>query len=151
MKFKLIKTERGLRGVTAEDHAAWLKFKRRLETMKTGSMMRAEFATMRNGRHHRKLMALLHLISENSEIYDTVEKALVAVKLVVGHFEPVVHPETGELIQIPKSISYESMGQEDFDVFFGRAVSAVCDHIVPQFDEETARWMLEKIIEGWVS
>jgi hypothetical protein len=149
MKAVLLKTPGGLRGATPDDHAAWLKFKRRLETMKPGKWLRFEWSAPRNGAHHRKFMALLQLITENSEVYDTIEKALVAVKLVVGHFEPAIHPVTGELIQVPKSIAYESMDQEAFDAFYTAAIDGVLRHILPQIDEATADRLLEMIVEGW--
>lgn len=149
MKAVLIKTEKGLRGATPQDQEAYAKFRRRLETMKPGTWVRFESSTPRNGKHHRKLMALLQLIAENSETYNTVEKALVAVKLIVGHFEPAIHPETGELVQVPKSIAYESMDQDAFDTFYSAAIDGVLQHILPQFDEAKAERLMEMICEGW--
>jgi len=90
MKALLIKTDKGLRGSTPADQDAWAKFRRRLETMKPGTWVRMEWARPRNGQHHRKLFALLQLVAENSETYDTPEKALVAVKLVTGYADPVI-------------------------------------------------------------
>lgn len=149
MKCMLIRTDAGLRGATESDNAAWNKFRRRLEAMKPGKWLRIEASSPRNGKHHRKLMALLQLVSENSEIYSTVEKALVAVKLVVGHFEPAIHPQTGELIQVPKSISYESMDQDAFESFYSAALDGVLQHILPTMGRETADHLLEMIVEGW--
>ena len=149
MKAIVLKTDKGLRGATPKDQEAWTKFRRRLETMKPGTWLRIEASSPRHGKHHRKFMALLNLITENSETYDTIEKALVAVKLIVGHFEPAVHPETGELIQVPKSIAYESMGQEEFEAFYSAAIDGVLQHILPQLDKETAGHLMEMIIEGW--
>lgn len=149
MKVMLLKTPAGLRGATPDDHTAWVKFKRRLETMKAGKWLRIESSSPRNGAHHRKFMALLQLVTENSEVYDTVEKALVAVKLIVGHFEPAIHPQTGELIQVPKSIAYESMDQEAFDAFYSAAIDGVLRYILPQLDKEKAERLLEMIVEGW--
>lgn len=149
MRAMLLKTAQGLRGATPADHEAWTKFRRRLETMKTGKWLRIEATSPRNGKHHRKLMALLQLVSENSETYNTVERALVAVKLVVGHFEPAVHPQTGELIQVPKSISYESMDQDAFETFYSAALDGVLQHILPTMDRETAEHLLDMVVEGW--
>jgi hypothetical protein len=151
MRALLIRTEKGLRGATPEDHAAWTKFRRKIETLKPGKWLRLEFSSPRNGKHHAKFFALLHLIAENSETWDTPEKALIAVKLCVGHFEPCVHPETGELIQVPKSIAFESMEQEAFEAFYSRAIDAVLKSILPQFNRETADRLLDMIVEGWVA
>lgn len=149
MKCIVIKTDTGLRGATQDDHATWAKFRRRLETMKPGTWLRIEATSPRNGGHHRKFMALLNLIAENSETYNTVEKALVAVKLCVGHFEPTIHPKTGELLEIPKSIAFESMDQEDFEKFYSAAIDAVLQNILPQFDQAKAEHLMDMIIQGW--
>jgi hypothetical protein len=149
MKAILVRTPQGLRGATPADQDAWSKFRRRIETMKPGKWLRFEFSSPRNGRHHRKLMALLQLVAENSETYNTVEKALVAVKLVTGHFDLMADPKTGEIVQVPKSVSYEAMGQEDFDVFYSAAIDGVLQHILPTMDEATANRLMDMIVEGW--
>lgn len=149
MKAMLLKTDKGLRGATPADHDAWTKFRRRLETMKPGTWVRMEWARPRNGRFHRKFFALLQLVAENSETYNTTEKALVAVKLVTGHFDLMLHPETGEIMQIPRSISYDSMEQDEFDRFYSAAIDGVLQHILPHLDEEKAERLIDMIVEGW--
>lgn len=149
MKAMLIKTDKGLRGSTQADHDAWLKFKRRLETMKPGTWLRMEWARPRHGKHHRKLFALLNLVAENSETYDTTEKALVAVKLVTGYADPVIDPRTGEMVQVPQSISYDSMDQDKFDLFYEAAIDGVLRYILTGMDRGTADRLIEMIIEGW--
>lgn len=149
MKTVLIKTPTGLRGSTPVDQEALAKFRRRLETMQPGAYMRFEWSTPRNGAHHRKFFALLQLIAENSETYNTPEKALIGVKLAAGLFDLAVHPITGEIIQVPKSISFDAMGQEEFDAFYSNAIDAVLQHILPQLDRATADRLLDMIVEGW--
>lgn len=149
MKAVLIKTPNGLRGSTPDDQEAWAKFRRKLETMQPGAYMRFEWSTPRNGAHHRKLFALLQLIAENSETYNTAEKALVGVKLAAGLFDLMVNPVTGEIVPVPQSISFESMGQEEFETFYSNAVDAVLQHILPQLDRGTADRLLDMIVEGW--
>lgn len=149
MRAMLLKTDKGLRGATPADHDAWTKFRRRLETMKPGTWVRMEWARPRNGRFHRKFFALLQLVAENSETYNTTEKALVAVKLVTGHFDLMLHPETGEIMQIPRSISYDSMEQDEFDRFYSAAIDGVLQHILPHLDKERAERLIDMIVEGW--
>jgi hypothetical protein len=149
MKAMLIKTERGLRGATEEDHAAYCKFKRRLQTMKPGKWLRLEWATPRNGKHHRKLMALLQLVAENSEQYQTVEQALPAVKLAAGYFDPAVDPRTGEIYPVLHSIAFDKMEQDEFDKFYSTAIDGVLQVILPQMDRATADKLMDMIVEGW--
>ena len=149
MKAILVKTDTGLRGSTPADHDAWTKFKRRLETTKPGTYLRIESTRPRNGAHHKKLFALLQLVAENSETYDTVEKALVAIKLVSGYTDPFIDPISGKLTQMPKSIAYESMDQDEFDKFYQAAIDGVLSYILPQFDSAQADRLLDMIISGW--
>jgi hypothetical protein len=149
LKAILIKTERGLRGDTPADQEAWAKFRRKLETLQPGAFMRLEWSTPRNGKHHRKFMALLKLITENSETYDTIDKALVAVKLAAGFFDPHVDPTTGEVTKVCHSISYDAMPQEDFDNFYNAAINGVLACILPQFDRKTMDRLLDMVMHGW--
>jgi len=149
VKAMLLKTDKGLRGATPADQEAWAKFRRRLETMKPGTWLRMEWARPRHGKHHRKFFALLNLVAENSETYDTTEKALVAVKLVTGYADPIIDPTTGELIQVPRSIAYDAMDQDEFEGFYSAAIDGVLRHILTSMDRDTADRLLEMIIEGW--
>jgi hypothetical protein len=149
MRFMLIKTEKGLRGATADDHSAWLKFRRRLENMKPGSWLRTEFTRPRDIVSHNRFWALVTLIIENSEVYDTKPKALVAIKLVTGYFDLMVDPQTGEIVKIPQSIAFDAMDQEAFEVFYPLAIDGILRHILPQLDKDKAEYLLDMIIEGW--
>jgi len=151
MKAMLIKTHAGLRGATPDDQQAWAKFRRRLETMKPGKWLRFEWKSPRNGAHHRKFFALLQLVAENSEIYDTPEKALVAVKLAAGFFDPFIDPRSGEIVPVTHSVSYESMEQEVFERFYSAALDGVLRVILPAMPRETADRLLDMIVEGWVA
>lgn len=150
MKAMLIKSPAGLRGSTPADQELWAKFKRKLETMKPGAWLRFEWSSPRNGPHHRKFMALLHLVTENSETYNTIPKALIAVKLAAGYFDPTTDPRTGEIVPIPQSISYDAMGQDEFEVFYSAALDGVLQVILPTMSRETADKLLEMVVEGWV-
>ena len=149
MKAVLIKSPKGLRGATPADQDAWAKFKRRLETMKPGKWLRFEWSVPRNGPHHRKFMALVQLVVENSETYQTVEQAMVAIKLAAAYFDPHVDPRTGEVVPVVRSISYDAMDQDEFEKFYAAAIDGILTTILPQFDRETADRLLEMIIEGW--
>lgn len=149
MKAVLIRTPSGLRGATPSDHEAYSKFKRRLETMKPGKWLRLEWSVPRNGPHHRKFMALVQLVTENSEVYDTVPKALVAIKLAAAYFDPHVDPTTGEIIKVPQSISYDAMEQDEFDTFYSAALDGVLHGVLPTMDRATADKLLDMIVEGW--
>jgi hypothetical protein len=149
MKAMLIRTPKGLHGATPDDQAAYAKFRRKLETMQPGKWLRLEWSAPRNGPHHRKFMALLSLVAENSETYNTTAKALVAVKLAAGYFDPHIDPKTGEIIPVVHSISYDAMDQDTFEAFYSAALDGVLQVILPQMDRATAEKLMDMIVEGW--
>lgn len=151
MKAVLIKTAKGLRGCTPVDQNEWAKFCRRLKTMKDGTWLRMQWSRPRNGKHHRKFFALLTLVAENSEVYDTTEKALLAVKLAAGYFDTVPDPRTGEIVPVPQSISYDAMDQDSFERFYSAALDGVLAVVLPTMDRATADQLLTMILEGWQS
>ena len=151
MKAVIVSTDRGIRGATPADEAAFRKFKARMLKLKSkpGEWVRIEFGTPRHVKHHRKLWALLQLIAENSEVYDTAEKALYALKLCTGYCDPIVDPRTGEIVPIGRSIDFENMPQDDFETWYAQALDAVCQHIVPHLREQDRDRVLAEIVEGW--
>lgn len=149
MKAMLIRTPRGLHGATPDDQHAYSKFKRRLETMSPGKWLRLEWSAPRNGPHHRKFMALVQLVTENSEVYDTVPKALIAIKLAAAYFDVHTDPTTGEIIKVPQSISYDAMDQDTFDEFYNAALDGVLQVVLPTMSRETAEKLMDMIVEGW--
>lgn len=152
MRAVILSTERGLRGATPADDQAFRKFKARILRLKgkAGQWLRIEWSSPRNVQHHRKLFALLQLIADNSETYDTAEKALYALKLCTGHLYPMVDPRTGEIVPVARSIAFESMGQEDFEAWYCQALDAVTAHIVPHLRAEDRDRLLSEIAEGWL-
>ena len=149
MKCVLIRTQRGLRGATPADDEAYRRFRRRLEVMRDGEYMRLEASRPRNGKHHRLFMALVQLVTENSETYDTVPKALIAIKLAAGYFDAHADPRTGEIIPVPQSISYDAMEQDVFEAFYSAALDGILQVILPTIDRATADRLLDMIVEGW--
>lgn len=149
MKAVLIRSPKGLVGSTPADQDAWAKFKRKLETMKPGTWLRMEWSRPRNGKHHRKMFALLQLVAENSEVYDTPQKALAAVKLAAGYFDAMPDPRTGEIVPVLHSVSYDAMDQDAFEQFYSAALDGVLQVVLPTMPRETAEHLMDMIIEGW--
>jgi hypothetical protein len=85
----------------------------------------------RNVRHHRKFFALLQLVFENQEAYPTVDALLFALKVALGHADLIADMQTGELHPSPKSISFASMDQAEFDAFYNSAVDLFVTKIIP--------------------
>lgn len=120
-----------LHGWTQAEDIALRKMRAKINRLKPGQMLKLSYSQPRNLGHHKKFFALVQAVAENSEIYDTPDKALIAVKLAAGHADFVPHPQTGELVAVPKSISFAALSQGEFEEFYERAVAGVIAHICP--------------------
>jgi len=149
MKSYVVKQADKLHGITEADQSNYDQLKSKINGMADGDVIRLEWATPRNPKHHRKFFALVNLINRNSEIYRTVDQALVAIKLASGHLDPIVDPRTGEIIQIPRSISYDAMSQEDFEAFYESALDSIVEHILTHLDRDQADEIIKNILGEW--
>ncbi len=82
----------------------------------------------RSLQHHRLFFALLNIVAEQLDW--TADQCLTWTKLAVGHFDSVLD-RAGNAYYIPKSISFGRMTQDEFRVFFDRAVTAILDRLLP--------------------
>lgn len=83
----------------------------------------------RNPRHHRKAMAMIHLIFKNQSKFSTVDQLLTYLKLRIGHFDSYV--VDGKPVMVPRSISFDALGQDEFDELYDRLLDVVIAEIVP--------------------
>lgn len=105
-----------------------------------------EFHRARNPANHRRFFALVNLVAERHPVYSTVNKALTAIKIAAGHVDLIPSPVTGELVAVPKSISFAEMdNEEEFRAFFEEAVSGVLTHLLPDFAMEDIDRMFDEI------
>lgn len=127
--------------VPADDEA-----RERIARMPRGQVVKAEVKRARNLSHHRKFFGgLVTFVAERHPVFNTREKALAAVKLAVGHVDWTPHPATGELVPIPKSISFDSMEQGEFDEFYTAAIDATLAHLIPDADRDEVDTWIEHV------
>lgn len=120
----------------------------RTKRFKFGEVVRAKVSKPRNYEHHKKLFALLKVVADNSDVYDTTRKALTVLKILTGHVEFIADPRTGELVAQPDSISYEAMDQIEFAEWYESAVSAACQHLVKHMNRVDMEQALE-MVASW--
>lgn len=76
------------------------------------------------------------------------EDASNAIKILVGHTEPILDADGQPIFVILKSIAFRSMKQKAWEDFWERALRAVAEHILPGVPEETIQTELLKCM-GW--
>lgn len=110
-----------LSGMQPADMQAEEEFRR----VPMGKSVYMEIKTARNPRQHRLLFAMLKIVVDNTELFPTVDAALLALKVGTGMVDmiPYFTPEgvNGTAI-IPRSISFANMTQGDFSPWFQDAL-----------------------------
>jgi hypothetical protein len=133
-------------GMTEADQDQWDKFKRWLKSVENGESFKLEWTRPRNLKMHRKLFAMLTVVSEYSEVYDTTDKALIGIKILIGHCDYVPNPHTGDLIAVPRSLSFSKCEQGEFEELYGRMVNAAIKYMVPTMDKAAIDEAVERLI-----
>lgn len=90
-----------------------------LSSLPFGKSFQADIKQPRNIQHHRLFFAICKRIGDG--IGRDAEQIATVFKLATGHYETIRSKKHGEL-RIPKSISFSSMGQDDFRTFFDACV-----------------------------
>lgn len=90
--------------------------------LRVHSEYKCDLRKARNPDHHRKGFALINLIFDSQEKYQNIEDMLVELKLLVGWYTEHVR-SNGELVYIPKSISFADMDQIAFETFYDRVLN----------------------------
>jgi exo-beta-1,3-glucanase (GH17 family) len=99
-----------------------------LNTLKNNVVYRADLKRPRNVKHHKKLFALLNCFIDNQEHYSSVDEILVALKIAYGYIDKVKDFYGNEHVVV-KSISFESMSQDDFEPFYDFAINLLANYL----------------------
>lgn len=97
-----------------------------LRKIKVGEVIQCELNKPRNLAHHRKFWALLNVFWGATGDWSSPYGVLIELKIRLGHVQEVLIRETGEIVKVPKSISFAQMDQTQFDEFYERAINELC-------------------------
>lgn len=111
-----------------------------------GEYLMAKVTRPRNIRLHRKFFALLNLAVQNQNKYNNVDQLLIAVKIKIGHFDMQI-TESGEVVYIPKSISFANMDDLEFDKFYNRVLTVICSDVITGADPDEIEARVIEILE----
>jgi hypothetical protein len=118
-----------------------------LDSIKKGETVTASIRRPRNIKHHRKLWALLTVVFEAQSQFATTQDLLGALKIATGLFE------TGQTVDkmpyiVPKSISFASMAQTEFEQWYERALEIILTRILPGINRDELTDRVNDIING---
>jgi Protein of unknown function (DUF1367) len=83
--------------------------------------------------HHRKFFALLRKLEKHTGF--TVNEWLVFLKKRRGYVDVLSMPD-GSFMEEPRSISFESMGQKEFQVFYDNVIETIKEQVFPTLTEK---------------
>jgi hypothetical protein len=99
-----------------------------LSGLKDGREILVSARKARSVQHHRYLFALLRRVVENTDGRWADEQVLLEdLKLATGLFETRISALTGMPYPVPASISFASMDQQRFSVWFEKAVQKLAE------------------------
>ncbi|MBL4751995.1 MAG: DUF1367 family protein [Flavobacteriales bacterium] len=98
---------------------------------KLGALVELKGNRPRNPQHHRKFFALMNIVVDNSDDYDTVEQFRFVLMATLQRGKWIEVPHATRAMFIPESISFKSMKQEDFDTLYNAAINAILKYFIP--------------------
>lgn len=105
-----------------------------LRSISMGECVEVTIKRKRNPRHHRKLMALLNVVVENTDCrWPNIDALKEDLKMATGLFEKRLSI-SGKAYFVPKSISFASMDQTEFSKWYDAAIDVIVTRIIPGLD-----------------
>jgi hypothetical protein len=98
--------------------------------MKMGAIVQVEVKQPRNINHHRLYFALVDVVFDNQERYETRDQLHNALKLATGIYDLLELPN-GAQYKIPRSIAFHKMNQAEFSAFYDRVCDVIAKHFLP--------------------
>jgi len=108
--------------------------------VKAGTILELKITKARSAKFNRKFRAMIrqvhHLLPEKyDKMYPTDDSLLVAVKVLVGHYDPYFMPD-GTVLNVPRSISFRSMDEVEFEKFYSNAFDTCLKVFLPDLQPE---------------
>jgi|CXWJ01.1.fsa_nt_gi hypothetical protein len=103
----------------------------RLAKIPMGAIVSAEIKMSRSLPEHRRYWLMCSMVAINHEQLQDAESVHQALKLLTGWTDKIALRSTGEIIQVPRSISFSKMTPDEWDAYYARAKQAVCEHLLP--------------------
>ena len=142
MKLYLIKTNEGFKCCTDQDQEVRRK-------LKLGQVYEVSIKVARNYKFHKKYFALINLTweyqNENiQQLYNNnIEAFRKTIEIAAGHFEPIWNIKANEWQQAPKSISFATMDNLEFQTLYDNVKNVIYELYLNGISEEEFNKVLE--------
>lgn len=99
----------------------------KIKKIKVGRMIEVEIIQKRNIEFHKKFFALINMVYSNQDHYNNLDELRKDLIISAGFYN-VRHSFDGEEIKEAKSISFGSMGEEEFQDLYSKVMDEIVIH-----------------------
>lgn len=95
---------------------------------------------------HRLFFSLLSKVAKATQ-YETADRLLIVLKLALGYADSIRMP-SGKHVPVARSISFASMPQDGFRIFFDDALDMMSREILPEVKDDDLVRQIYSILDG---
>lgn len=106
----------------------------KISKVSSGSSMFFEWKPKRNYENHKRFFSMLKLVFDNQSFYKDMDNILEIIKFRAGYFDTII-THKGAKHYKTKSISFETMDEEQFKMFFSKAIDVALE-LIPMDKKE---------------
>lgn len=116
-----------------------------LQGFAEGRDLSCSLSRPRSTKQHRFFWGLLQKVCHNHEVYKRPDQLLIWLKVRLGYVEEVrFHGD--QTWWVAKSISFNSMGQDEFRMFFAAAIDCVVTEVIPGLNADDLIHEVEEML-----
>lgn len=113
---------KALDGFGKDDRTSWRRFWKRVLNMKPGDIFEVEMVFPRSGPFHRRHFAIEQSVFDAQEVFEDYEQFRQWLKIGAAWVIWMPGPD-GQLVPLPKSVSYAAADQDEFEKFHHAVVA----------------------------
>ena len=110
-----------------------------------GKDLTVKVSRTRSAKQHRLFWALMQKVVDNHPYYLRAEQLVEWLKIRLGYVEEIMFHD-GQLLTKVSSISFGSMGQDDFRKFFDLVLHVITTEVLPEVRENDLVRELEEML-----
>lgn len=133
---------RTLSGFEAHDDAA----RERMRKWPVGTVVKANARVPRDLRSLKRYWALVGLVQENSDMFPSRDALHAFLKIRAGHCTSIVIKGTGEVVLVPNSIDFDTLGEDEFMEVWRRVCDVVCSEILPGITQDEINLEVQRLV-----
>ena len=99
-----------------------------INKIKIGTTFYVTYKPKRNYENHKRFFSMLKLVFDNQSFYKDMDNILEIIKFRSGYFDTII-THKGAKHYKTKSISFDTMDEEQFKMFFSKAIDVALELI----------------------